>query len=601
MKYSRVKNCRCCNKKAFKSFFDFGKMNLSTEFPVINSIKSKKIPMNVRICNYCKLLQLEHNYDLKQLYNKDYGYKSGVNLTMNQHLEGITKDVEKIVKLKKNDIVLDIASNDGTLLKKYKNKNLVRFGIDPTINKFKSKYPKKYLKHAGFFNKNIFTKKTVGQKAKVITSVAVFYDIPKPNIFTENVSKILDKNGVWVLEQSYFISLFKNNAYDSLCHEHLTYFIFFQLEIILKKYRLKVFNITLNAMNGGSIRFFICHESSNYKINHKNINKIKKIENLYLKKINNNLKNFVKNIKLSRGKLQKFRKARLIRMMQVASNPALLHDQNFKFSIDDEYGFIQKPEPPTSIKIVDKDIYKKIEKYTEQNELPSKMVQVEKLVRKLIHNGEKVIVWTNFIKNIKVLEEQVLQEFNPIVIYGDISKDPNKTVNRDKSIEEFKEDSNPRVLIATPPALSESVSLHLNENKKRVCNHAIYLDRNYNCAQYVQSMDRIHRVGMDLSDDSSFTIEIMDNGEKKEKTFRRNKVYYHLMIANNTIDTSIDDRLNEKFANMNKALDDDWPQCLDYDGKTVKINEDSAKNDLQSLVTNLKNSVKMNNINHDSD
>ena len=159
MKYSIVKNCRCCNKKSFKSFFNFGKMNLSTEFPVINSRKGKKIPMNVRICNNCKLVQLQHNYDLNQLYNEDYGYKSGVNLTMNQHLESITKDVEKIVKFKKRDIVLDIASNDGTLLKKYKNKNLVRFGIDPTINKFKSSYPNTYLKHSGFFNKNVFKKK----------------------------------------------------------------------------------------------------------------------------------------------------------------------------------------------------------------------------------------------------------------------------------------------------------------------------------------------------------------------------------------------------------------------------------------------------------
>ena len=101
MKYSIVKNCRCCNKKSFKSFFNFGKMNLSTEFPVVNTRKGKKIPMNVRICNNCKLVQLQHNYDLNQLYNKDYGYKSGVNLTMSQHLESITKDVEKIVKFKK--------------------------------------------------------------------------------------------------------------------------------------------------------------------------------------------------------------------------------------------------------------------------------------------------------------------------------------------------------------------------------------------------------------------------------------------------------------------------------------------------------------------
>mgnify|MGYP006107356505 FL=1 len=305
MKYSRVKNCRCCNKNALKNFFDFGKMNLSTEFPIINAKKSKKIPMNVKICNNCKLIQLQHNYDLNQLYNKDYGYKSGVNLTMNQHLESITKDVEKIIKFKKKDIVLDIASNDGTLLKKYKNKYLVRFGIDPTISKFKLDYPKTYLKHAGFFSKNVFTKKTEGKKAKVITSVAVFYDIPEPNIFTENISKILDKDGLWVLEQSYFVSLLKNNAYDSLCHEHLTYFIFSQLETILKKNNLKVFNIILNQMNGGSIRFFICHEKSQFKINNINIDKIKKVERIYLKKINNNLKNFVNTIKKSRVELKK--------------------------------------------------------------------------------------------------------------------------------------------------------------------------------------------------------------------------------------------------------------------------------------------------------
>ena len=90
MKYSRVKNCRCCNKNALKNFFDFGKMNLSTEFPITNAKKSKKIPMNVKICNNCKLIQLQHNYDLNQLYNKD-GFKGLIgeffidgNLTMQQ-------------------------------------------------------------------------------------------------------------------------------------------------------------------------------------------------------------------------------------------------------------------------------------------------------------------------------------------------------------------------------------------------------------------------------------------------------------------------------------------------------------------------------------
>jgi SNF2 family DNA or RNA helicase len=143
--------------------------------------------------------------------------------------------------------------------------------------------------------------------------------------------------------------------------------------------------------------------------------------------------------------------------------------------------------------------------------------------------------------------------------------------------------------------LSESVSLHINENKKRVCSHAIYLDRNYNAAQYVQSMDRIHRVGMDHTDDSSFTIEVEDSGKTKEKTFRRDEVYYHFIIANNTIDEDIDDKLRIKFEKMNAALNDDWPLTLDYDGNSVKISSNSAKNDLISLVSNLKNSVERNN------
>ena len=305
MKYLSIKKCRCCHKKKLKNFFNFGSMCLSTEFPPINTKKSNKIPMNVKICQNCKLVQLQHNYDLKKLYNKNYGYKSGVNQTMNQHLETITKDIERIVEFKKRDIVLDIASNDGTLLKKYKNNKIVRFGIDPTIKKFRSNYPKNYLKYSGFFKKEVFNK-IANRKAKAITSIAVFYDIPNPNKFIEDISKILHANGVWVLEQSYFPKLFFNNAYDSLCHEHLTYFIYRQIDLILKKNNLRVINIKLNEMNGGSIRFFITHINSKYKQKKKNINKIIKLEKKYLLNLNKNLIKFKYNIQSSKKKLKKF-------------------------------------------------------------------------------------------------------------------------------------------------------------------------------------------------------------------------------------------------------------------------------------------------------
>jgi hypothetical protein len=296
----------------------------------------------------------------------------------------------------------------------------------------------------------------------------------------------------------------------------------------------------------------------------------------------------------SKHKMQQYRKAKLIRMLQVASNPSLLYKgQNEEFNLESQCGL----SSTHSIEPLEADIYKKIINYSNNSLIPAKLVQTAELAKKLMAKGEKVIIWSNFVINIRLFENQLLKDQNPIVIYGDISTDIDKEENRDKSIKKFKDAENACVLIATPPTLSESVSLHIDKNKKRVCSHAIYLDRNYNAAQYVQSMDRIHRVNMDLSDNSSFTIEIENSGVKEERTFRRDRVYYHFIIANDTIDESINERLNKKFENMNSALNDPWPTTLDYDGNSVNsvnVSDDSAKNDLISLVTSLQNTVESN-------
>jgi len=296
----------------------------------------------------------------------------------------------------------------------------------------------------------------------------------------------------------------------------------------------------------------------------------------------------------SKHKMQQYRKAKLIRMLQVASNPSLLYKgQNEEFNLESQCGL----SSTHSIEPLEADIYKKIINYSNNSLIPAKLVQTAELAKKLMANGEKVIIWSNFVANIRIFENQLLKDQNPIVIYGDISTDINKEENRDTSIKKFKDAENACVLIATPPTLSESVSLHIDKNKKRVCSHAIYLDRNYNAAQYVQSMDRIHRVNMDLSDKSSFTIEIENSGVKEERTFRRDRVYYHFIIANDTIDESINEQLNQKFEKMNSALNDPWPTALDYDQNSVNsvnVSDDSAKNDLISLVTSLQNTVESN-------
>ncbi len=302
MKYYKIKKCRCCHSTNFKEIIDFGRMSLSTSFTQKNS-KNNFVPLKLIYCKKCYLTQLNHNYEPNKIYNKNYGYRSGINKSMNLHLEGIVSDARKIVSLTNKDIVLDIASNDGTLLKKYKSKKLIKIGIDPTIKKFKKFYNSDVLTLADYFTSKKFFKISKNVKAKIITSIAVFYDVSKPDKFIQDIKKILEKNGVWVLEQSYLPSLIKNNAYDSVCHEHLTYFMVHQINILLKKFNLRIYDIKENSMNGGSIRIFISHYNSNLKTNKKNIEKIINLENKILKNPSNTFKIFRKNIELSKKNL----------------------------------------------------------------------------------------------------------------------------------------------------------------------------------------------------------------------------------------------------------------------------------------------------------
>lgn len=301
----KISRCRCCNSTTLEPFIDFGSQVLSTMFPKKNSGKHKKIPMKVVICNSCFLVQLNHNYEQTKLFNDDYGYRSGINKTMNDHLSGIVSDINSSLKLKKDDIVLDIASNDGTLLNKYKNNKIVKIGIDPIAKKLKKYYNRGTVISENFFSKEVFLKLSKNRKAKVITSIAVFYDINEPRKFISDIKNVLDNDGIWVLEQSYFPLLVKNNAYDSICHEHLTYFMIKQLNILLEEFDLRIFDLKINDMNGGSIRIFISHNNAKYVSKKTNISKIEKIEKNLLNAKATNLLKFKKDIYTQRNKLKK--------------------------------------------------------------------------------------------------------------------------------------------------------------------------------------------------------------------------------------------------------------------------------------------------------
>ncbi len=166
------------------------------------------------------------------------------------------------MKLQKNDIVLDIGSNDGTLLKSYSQQDIRKIGIDPGGDQYRRYYPEDIRLVSDFFTASGFNSVFPGEKAKIITSISMFYDLEVPLEFVKNIRQILHKDGIWILEQSYLPTMLAMNSFDTICHEHLEYYTFGQIEWMLKRNQLKPVDIEFNSINGGSFKIYVAHENS---------------------------------------------------------------------------------------------------------------------------------------------------------------------------------------------------------------------------------------------------------------------------------------------------------------------------------------------------
>src|ERR1035437_4922847 len=195
-----------------------------------------------------------------------YWYRSGINLTMKNELKNIVDSIVKVIKIKENDLWIDIAANDGTLLS-FVPENMIRVGIDPADDSYKIESEK----HANliiqdYFGAEVFEKSRFGnQKAKVITSIAMFYDLMDADTFIQDVGKILDDNGLWVLQLSYTPLMIEQCAFDNFCHEHAYYYSLFNLKKLFEKNGFKIVDCQLNDINGGSFRVYAMKESANIK------------------------------------------------------------------------------------------------------------------------------------------------------------------------------------------------------------------------------------------------------------------------------------------------------------------------------------------------
>ncbi len=276
----KISKCRICKNDKFQKLFNLGKLAFTGKFPKNISTNIPKKNISLLMCNKCKLVQLSQNFNEKYLYGKDYGYRTGINKTMTNHVKTLVNEAVKLVKPKKNDYLLDIASNDGTLLNFYNNK-FIKVGIDPLVNKYIKYYDKIDYKISNFFSYQEIKKKKIHKKFKIITALSMFYDLKNPNSFLIDIKKILHQDGVFILEHADLLSIIRNCLFDTICHEHLEYYSTNIIINLMKKNCLRVFDIKQNNINGGSCRYFICHKDANFKENSKKISSIVKSEKKY--------------------------------------------------------------------------------------------------------------------------------------------------------------------------------------------------------------------------------------------------------------------------------------------------------------------------------
>lgn len=255
MKIVERSTCRISNGPLI-DIFDLGEIPLSY-FPKPREPTPRPLPLRLCLSKESGLVQLRHTVDPDEMYG-EYWYMSGVNQSMTLALKSIVDQAIRRLgaALEAGDIVVDIASNDGTLLSAYPS-HLFRVGIDPA----KNIKPKACDLHINtYFSSQVYQEKLGDKKARIVTSISVFYDLEDPIKFSRDVADILLPGGLWIIELSYLPTMLERNAFDAICSEHLEYYSLQSIEYILQRAGLEVEDVELNDVNGGSFRLYIRHK-----------------------------------------------------------------------------------------------------------------------------------------------------------------------------------------------------------------------------------------------------------------------------------------------------------------------------------------------------
>jgi hypothetical protein len=253
-----IENCRICKSSDLVEVVNLGLQSLTGVFPGNSDDNILCGPLAIIWCSSCDLVQLKHRYPPDEMYGENYGYRSGLNASMVEHLSQKAKYLTNFSGLGKGDATLDIGSNDGTLLGAYQISGLERVGIDPTAEKFREHYDSAIEIIPDFFGAS----KVGNRKFKAISSISMFYDLDDPRLFVQEIKESLHPKGIWHFEQSYMPSMIRQISYDTICHEHVEYYSLTPVARMLDEAGLKIIDIKMNAVNGGSFAVTACHSNA---------------------------------------------------------------------------------------------------------------------------------------------------------------------------------------------------------------------------------------------------------------------------------------------------------------------------------------------------
>lgn len=252
MVYKQVTQCRACGSKELKKYLDLGPTPLVNQLSPNQNDKPSKYPLEVLFCAECSLSQLSIVVDPEVLYKNDYPYHSSVSNTFKKHCRSLG---ESLLQLSKKDkpTVLDIACNDGCLLKEFKELGFIVNGVDPAKNLLPAL--EEYIPTVCAF----WTEETAdlfSYNMDFITAQNVFAHVDNIHDFLRGVKKALNKDGIFVIEVPYVLDMLIQGSFDTIYHEHLSYFTFKAIKNVLESEGLHVFNVERPTIHGGSLRVY---------------------------------------------------------------------------------------------------------------------------------------------------------------------------------------------------------------------------------------------------------------------------------------------------------------------------------------------------------